>query len=168
MKIAQLCKQITWRTAFIATVFVVVFMVVLRPTRVYVNTVWIYPAVEEVIAQDDEPAFRVELRPGKTYFEVYPLEVRPGWKTKYDFRPEGGIMYLMAGFVLLLLGGDRRYFWWLTAVQVGLGVLSFVCMYAGVAWFAPLISVSNLIMKYLSPAICVMLAIVLLKASGRL
>jgi hypothetical protein len=161
--VGEVLGRVTWRSVAAAAVFVVVFMTVLRPARVFVNTQWIYPAVERIVAENENPVFRVELRQGKSYFEVYPLEVKTGWKTKYDFRLEGGLMYLISGVVLLGLGAPVRYFVWLSAVQVGLGLLSFLCLYGGVAWFAPLISVSNLIMKYLSPALCVMLVIVPLR-----
>lgn len=146
--------------------FVAVFMVVLRPTRAYVNTQIVYPVMERVVAADEDPFFYIDLRSGKSYFEVYPLEVQVGWKTKYDFRLEGGLFYLIAGVALLLFGAHLSYFAWLTLAQLALGLISLVFMYGGLAWWSPLLTGSNLIMVYISPAVCVMLMIIPLKGIG--
>jgi len=132
-------------------------MVVVRPVRVAINTKLIYPQVVSWQAAEQEPALYVQLREGKSYIEIFPAEVRPGWKTKYDFRLEGGLFYLLTGMLALGLGASPRYFGYITASQVVLGGLSYGFLFAAFHGVPELISGSNLIGKYLSPAVCVML-----------
>lgn len=159
MKIITLIKQIRIKDIAWAILFVVVFFGVVRQARVTVNTQWIYPQVEQLVEKQESPHFTVQLREGNNYFEVLPVVVKTGWKTKYNFRIEGGIMFLFAGFVMLLFGVDLRFFGYLVGSQVAFGVLSYVALLIGVSSFPAMISVSNLIMVYLSPAVCIMLAI---------
>ena len=137
------------------------FLAVIRPARTALNLHVVYPAVQRMVwdPHDGIQRFEVAHRETKTYFELRPRQMEAGLKPYYTFRIEGGFMFLLAGMLLLAMGGGLREFVLLAASQVVLGLLSAGFLFASLAASPVWLSGSYFVMRYLSPAVCVMIAI---------
>lgn len=154
-------RSVTWRSLGMAVVFLAAFLTVIRPARTALNIQVVYPAVQRVLGEQGEEAQSFDLahREQKTYFELRPRQMEAGLKPYYTFRIEGGFMFLLAGMLLLAFRGGLRAFGLLAASQVVLGLLSAGFLFASLAASPVWLSGSYFIMRYLSPAVCVMIAI---------
>lgn len=153
--------RVSLRSVGLAALFLVVFLGAIRPLRTAVTLQGIYPVVQRLAWEPPDGMKRFELahRPEKTYFELRPLVMEPGLKPYHTFRLEGGFMFLLAGMLMVALGGGGRAFAMLIGGQVVLAALSTVFLFLSLLASPVWLSGSYFIMRYLSPAICVMIAI---------